>query len=326
MSVRPVIVIHGGAGALSRASMTEEKEKEYRATLQSILSVGQKMLSTGKSAVDVVSEAVRLLEECPLFNAGHGSVLTSQETYELDAAIMDGSSLKAGAIACVSNIRNPILVARAVMEKSQHVMFVAQGAEAFAIEQGFQPVKQDFFFTAQRYEQLQRAKQSSQVVLDHSANQLSRSVLPVNDSSAPLNEDKKMGTVGAVALDIHGNLAAATSTGGMTNKQSGRVGDSPIIGAGCYANHCVAVSATGTGEMFIRQVVGHDIAALIEYKNMSLAEASNYVVMQKLPKIKGEGGVIAVDKYGNIALPFNSEGMYRGYAYINDDISVDIYR
>lgn len=228
------------------------------------------MLEDGRSALDVVTEAVRLLEECPLFNAGIGAVYTRDETHELDACVMDGNTLNAGAVAGVSHLRNPILAARLVMEHSPHVMMIGEGAENFAIAQGMERVSADIFSTPERYAQLLAAQSAGETVLDHSA--------------TPLDENNKMGTVGAVALDMFGNLAAATSTGGMTNKLPGRVGDSPLVGAGCYANNAsVAVSCTGTGEVFIRALAAYDIAALMDYGGLSLSEACERVVMEKLP-------------------------------------------
>lgn len=310
---KAVIAIHGGAGTISRAQRSPEKERQYIAALSAIVETGQKMLNAGESALDVVTEAVRLLEECPLFNAGIGSVFTRDETHELDACVMDGYSLRAGAVAGVSRLRNPILAARLVMERSPHVLLVGEGAEKFAFAEGMEPVSPDLFSTSERYAQLLAARAAGQTALDH--------------GGAPLDETKKMGTVGAVALDKQGNLAAATSTGGMTNKLPGRVGDSPLPGAGCYANNAsVAVSCTGTGEVFIRALAAYDIAALMDYGGLSLHEACEAVVMEKLPALGGSGGLIAVDREGNIALPFNSEGMYRAWGYAGDAPSVGIYR
>ena len=310
---KAVIAIHGGAGAISRAQLSPEKERQYIAALSAIVETGQKMLNAGESALDVVTEAVRLLEECPLFNAGIGSVFTRDETHELDACVMDGYSLRAGAVAGVSRLRNPVLAARLVMERSPHVLLVGEGAEKFAFAEGMESVSPEIFSTPERYEQLLAARAAGQTALDH--------------GGAPLDETKKMGTVGAVALDKQGNLAAATSTGGMTNKLPGRVGDSPLPGAGCYANNAsVAVSCTGTGEVFIRALAAYDIAALMDYGGLSLHEACEAVVMEKLPALGGSGGLIAVDRDGNIALPFNSEGMYRAWGYAGDAPSVGIYR
>ncbi|MCU5774960.1 isoaspartyl peptidase/L-asparaginase [Erwiniaceae bacterium BAC15a-03b] len=317
---RAVIAIHGGAGAISRAAMSAEKEQYYIQALSQIVNSGQAILAAGGSALDAVTEAVRLLEECPLFNAGKGSVFTHQGTHELDACVMDGSSLDAGAVAGVSRIRNPVLAARAVLEHSPHVLFIGAGAEAFAAQHQLEAVEPDFFSTPERREQLQRALASNQTLLDHDG-------AAQSGGDDPLDNDRKFGTVGAVALDLHGNLAAATSTGGMTNKQAGRVGDSPLVGAGCYANNAnVAVSCTGTGEVFMRTLAAYDIAALMEYGGLSLKQASDRVVMEKIPVLGGSGGIVAVDRDGNVALPFNSEGMYRGFGYVGDDAVVGIYR
>jgi len=310
---KAVIAIHGGAGAIARAMLSPEKERDYIEALSLVVETGQRMLEAGDSALDVVTEAVRLLEECPLFNAGIGAVYTRDETHELDACIMDGETLLAGAVAGVSRVRNPVLAARLVMERSPHVLLVGEGAERFVQDLGMEPVAADFFSTEKRYQQLLAARDTGEAVLDH--------------GNAPLDESKKFGTVGAVALDKQGNLAAATSTGGMTNKLPGRVGDSPLPGAGCYANNAsVAVSCTGTGEVFIRTLAAYDIAALMDYGGLSLHEACEAVVMEKLPALGGSGGLIAVDREGNVALPFNSEGMYRAWGYAGDAPSVGIYR
>lgn len=264
---KAVIAIHGGAGAITRAQLSQEQELRYIQALSDVVETGQRMLEEGRSALDVVTEAVRLLEECPLFNAGIGAVYTRDETHELDACVMDGNTLKAGAVAGVSHLRNPVLAARLVMEHSPHVMMIGEGAENFAIAQGMERVSADIFSTPERYAQLLAARTAGEMVLDHNA--------------TPLDENNKMGTVGAVALDMSGNLAAATSTGGMTNKLPGRVGDSPLVGAGCYANNAnVAVSCTGTGEVFIRALAAYDIAALMDYGGLSLSEACERVVME----------------------------------------------
>lgn len=296
-------------------------EAAYQQALHDILAAGQRILVDGGSAVDAVTEAVRLLEECPLFNAGKGAVLTSAGTYELDASIMDGATLAAGAVTCVKRLRNPILAARAVMERSEHVLFTSEGAEAFAQAQGLEFVEPDYYYTEARYAQWQRARQQDgMALLDHDAASL------MAKEAAPIDPDNKFGTVGAVAFDAQGRLAAATSTGGVTNKKVGRVGDTPIVGAGCFANNVAAVSCTGTGEMFIRAVAAYDIAAQMEYAGKSLADASNDVVMRKLMAISGRGGLIAVDAQGNVALPFNTEGMYRGFARGAQAPVVSIYR
>ncbi|CAG9295196.1 isoaspartyl peptidase/L-asparaginase family protein [Celerinatantimonas diazotrophica] len=320
--IQPVIVIHGGAGALTRSAMDQELENNYRQSLKAIVKAGQEILAAGGSALDAVSEAVRQLEENPLFNAGYGAVFTHEQTHELDACMMDGATLNSGAVCAVAKIRNPILAARSVMENSEHVLLTGKGAEAFAKAQNLEMVDPDFFSTATRLAQLKRVSQSAQVLLDHDAQ-----ALDADQPGDPLDPDKKYGTVGAVAIDVHGHLAAATSTGGMTNKMVGRIGDSPIIGAGCYANDAtVAISSTGTGEAFMKMVAAYDVSALMAYTGASLNEAMNTVVMEKLPKIAGSGGMVGVDAKGNIALIFNSEGMYRGFGYVGDEPRVGIYR
>lgn len=296
--------------------------------LEDVLRAGQRLLQQGAGALDVVSEAVRLLEECPLFNAGRGAVYTHAGTHELDAAIMDGATLDAGAICCVTRIRNPVLAARAVLEHSDHVLFTGSGAEAFAQRHGIEFVDASFFDTDARRVQLERAQAEERTMLDHDGAHLAAgSAAQAAVDHAPLDPDTKFGTVGAVALDAHGNLAAATSTGGMTNKQPGRVGDSALIGAGCYANNATcAVSATGTGEMFIRSVAAYDVSAQMEYACATLDEAARRVVYERLPRIGGSGGLIAIDAEGNVALPFNTEGMYRGHAYADGAPVAAIYR
>jgi len=326
----PVLVIHGGAGAMSRAALSPEKEREFHEALQRILRSGQAILASGGSALDAVTAAVVGLEDCPLFNAGRGAVFTSAGTHELDASIMDGSNLRTGAIANVHHIRNPVLAARKVMENSRHVFFVGEGAEAFAREQGIEMVERTYFSTPERHAQLLRVQKETPGVasLDDGQRLASGALVGATDQPRdPLDVDKKFGTVGAVALDSHGNLAAATSTGGITNKQVGRIGDAPIIGAGCYAsNQTCAVSSTGTGEMYIRLVAAYDIAARMRYSGASLQEAADTVMYQELPSIDGKGGLIAVDAQGNIALPFNTEGMYRGYMRVGQEPVTDIYR
>ncbi|MCZ4058860.1 isoaspartyl peptidase/L-asparaginase [Pantoea sp. LMR881] len=318
--VKAVIAIHGGAGAITRSAMSAEKEQQYRQALTDIVTHGQTMLAQGASAMDAVTEAVRLLEECPLFNAGKGAVFTHQGTHELDACVMDGRTLDVGAVAGVSRIRNPVLAARAVLENSSHVLFIGAGAEAFAASHHIEQVEPDFFSTPARWEQLQRALSSDEMLLDHDG-------AAQHQDDDPLDPDRKFGTVGAVALDANGNLAAATSTGGMTNKQVGRVGDSPLAGAGCYAdNESVAVSCTGTGEVFIRTLAAYDIAAQMRYDGRSLQQASVNVIHDKVLELGGSGGLIAIDRAGNVALPFNSEGMYRGFARVGEPAEVAIYR
>jgi beta-aspartyl-peptidase (threonine type) len=315
---KAAIAIHGGAGAITRAAMSAEKEQAYRQALYDIVTHGQSMLAQGASALDTVTEAVRRLEECPLFNAGKGAVFTRQGTHELDACIMDGRTLQAGAVAGVSRIRNPVLAARALLENSPHVLLAGEGAEAFALAQGLEQVEPDFFSTPERWEQLQRALGSDTALLDHDG---------AAQGGDPLDPDRKFGTVGAVALDNDGNLAAATSTGGMTNKQVGRIGDSPLPGAGCYAsNDSVAVSCTGTGEVFIRMLAAYDVAAQMRYGGRTLQQASVNVIHDSVLELGGSGGLIAVDREGNVALPFNSEGMYRAYARTDEAAEVAIYR
>lgn len=319
-----VIAIHGGAGTITRAAMDPAREHEYIEALQAVLQAGQRILAEGGSALDAVTEAVRLLEECPLFNAGKGSVLTHAGTYELDAAVMDGATLAAGAVACVTRLRNPVLAARAVLQHSEHVLFAGAGAEAFAQAQGLELVTPDYYFTQARHDQWQRALgNAGMALLDHDAAALAaQGQIRLTE---PIDPDSKFGTVGAVACDSRGQLAAATSTGGVTNKQVGRVGDTPLIGAGCYADDVAAVSATGTGEMFIRTVAAYDVAAQMRYAGLSLEESAQRVVMEKLPAIHGRGGLIAVDRAGNVTLPFNTEGMYRGCARVGEAVNVSIY-
>lgn len=318
MNPTPVIAIHGGAGTILRSALTADAEAQYHAALQGILQAGQRILADGGSALDAVTEAVRLLEDCPLFNAGHGAVFTSAGTHELDASVMDGATLEAGAICCVTRVKNPVLAARRVLEASEHVLFTGAGAEAFAAAQGLEFVDPSYFHTDARYQQWLNARGSQGTMLDHDAASLA--------ASDPIDPDKKFGTVGAVACDAHGHVAAATSTGGMTNKQPGRVGDAPLIGAGCYANDATcAVSTTGTGEMFMRMLAAYDVSARMEYRGASLEEASREVVMERLPRIDGRGGLIAVDAQGNVTLPFNTEGMYRGFARVGETPVTAIY-
>ena len=318
------LAIHGGAGTILRENMTAEQEAEYRAKLEEALRVGHRILQEGGSSLDAVTATVRVLEESPLFNAGKGAVFTNEGKNELDAAIMNGQTRNAGTVAGISTVRSPVAAARAVMEQSPHVMLIGAGAEQFAREQGLEMVAPSYFFTDQRYEQLQRIKDTEQTELDHSGSTNAKdSTQGSLDRHFP---DRKFGTVGAVALDQAGNLAAATSTGGMTNKRYGRVGDVPIIGAGTYAdNVTAAISATGHGEYFIRSVVAYDISALMKYKGLSVTEAAREVVDKKLVEMKGEGGVIAIDAQGNIAMPFNSAGMYRGSIDKNGQLYVGIY-
>lgn len=291
------MVIHGGAGTLVKGLMTAELELKYKTALHSALEVGYTLLANGGTALDAVALSVNLLENSPLFNAGKGSVFTNDGTHEMDAAIMDGKELQAGAVSLITGIKNPISLARDVMEKSDHVFLAGEGAMRFAKQQNYVLENPNYFYDEVRYRQWQGIKDSDTFQLDHSVKQ-----------------EGKFGTVGAVACDQNGNLAAATSTGGMTNKKWGRVGDSPMIGAGTYANNkTCAVSCTGSGEFFIRGVVAYDVSCLMEYKGLSLKQAADEVIMNRVLKIGGDGGLIAVDAQGNIAMPFNTEGMYRAY-------------
>ncbi|MCG3165661.1 MAG: Isoaspartyl peptidase [Bacteroidia bacterium] len=319
------LAIHGGAGTILKESMTPELESAYKQKLKDALNAGYSVLKSGGSSLDAVEVAVKVLEDSPLFNAGKGSVFTAEGTNEMDASIMEGKTLKAGSVAGVTTIKNPISAARAVMEKSPHVMMTGKGAEKFAAEQKLEIVSPEYFFDSLRYKQWQKIKETEKIQLDHSEDR--GDVKPSFDVEFNPNPDSKFGTVGAVALDINGNLAAATSTGGMTNKKFGRIGDSPIIGAGCYANNkTCAVSCTGHGEFFIRSVVAYDISALMEYKNLMLQQAAETVIDKKLTELGGTGGVIAVDAQGNIAMPFNTPGMYRGVVKENGEVEVSIYK
>jgi beta-aspartyl-peptidase (threonine type) len=310
------IAIHGGAGAIPRSVMGAENEKNYKKGLEEALLAGDNILSSGGNALDAVEAAVNKLEDNPLFNAGRGAVFTNGGTNELDASIMDGKNLMAGAVTGIKNVKNPVSLAKVVMEKSEHVFLSGAGAMEFAKKMNLEFAPDEYFFVQDRYDQLLQAKESDQVVLDHG-----------NTRGATGTPNSKKGTVGAVALDIFGNIAAATSTGGMTNKKFGRVGDSPIIGAGTYANNnTCAISCTGHGEFFIRSVVAYDISCLMEYKGLSLQEACDIVVYQKLVKIGGEGGLVAIDAKGNIEMPFNSEGMYRAMRKSGGEIYLGIYK
>ncbi|MBE0660949.1 MAG: isoaspartyl peptidase/L-asparaginase [Bacteroidales bacterium] len=297
-----VLVIHGGAGSMNPERMSAEQVEEAQTALQQALDAGEAILKAGGSALDAVEAAVRFLEDHPAFNAGRGAVLNADGEIELDASIMDGSNLMAGAVAGVRTIKNPVTAARKVMEASPHVLLIGEGAEKFALEQEIELTDPSWFHTVKSHEEHQRIKER-------------------------LDKEGRKGTVGAVALDKNGNLAAATSTGGMAMKRFGRVGDVPIIGAGTYANNeSCAVSATGHGEFFIRNVVSYDISALMLYKNMSLTDAANSVVMEKLLEQKGNGGVIAVDKEGNIAMPFNTTGMFRGFVKSSGETGIKIFK
>lgn len=301
---KPTLAIHGGAGTIHRSQMTPELEREYRSGLETALAAGWEVLERGGASLDAVEAAVTALEDFPLFNAGRGSVFTHEGKQEMDAAIMDGTHLRAGAVAFVRNIRNPIKLARLVMERTEHVLLAGEGANQFAEQLGVHTESDEYFFTEHRWLQLQEAIAAGRVQLDHVV-------------------AKPVGTVGAVACDSKGRLAAATSTGGMTNKKFGRVGDTPLIGLGTYADDVCAVSCTGHGEYFMLGVTAFDVAARMKYKGIGLQEAARETI-DHLTSIKGEGGLIAVDTFGNVTLPFNSEGMYRGQVTA-DGMSTEIF-
>lgn len=304
------IAIHGGAGTILKSAMTPEKEKAYKEVLLASLEQATSILENGGSALDAVQEAVTILEDSPLFNAGCGAVFTHDKSHELDASLMDGSDLSAGAVAGVSRVANPIQLCRQIKDHSEHVFLLGSGAETFAKERGMELVDASYFSTDFRKKQLMEIIDTGTTQLDHSDKAL-----------------KKYGTVGAVALDINGNLAAATSTGGITNKRFGRAGDTPIIGSGTYAENGVcAISSTGWGEFFIRTVAAYDIAARMKYGNASLEDASNEYVHKTIPQIGGDGGIIAVDAQGNIYMPFNTEGMYRACADSQGRKEISIYK
>ena len=299
-----VLVIHGGAGTILKKNMTPEREKQYIDKLSEVLKVGEEVLKNGGTSLDAVTKAIVIMENSPLFNAGKGAVFTAEGENEMDASIMDGSNLKAGAVGGISNVKNPILVARAVMENTVHVMLAGEGALEFAKAEGLEIVDSGYFFTERRWNSYLKAKEK-----------------------ASQNTDEKSGTVGAVALDKHGNLAAATSTGGMTYKMKGRIGDTPIIGAGNYAdNNTCAVSGTGHGEYFMRNLVAYEVSALMKYKNLSLKAAADKVIHGYLNDQGGTGGLIAVSKLGEIATTFNTAGMYRGYLTSEGKMEVLIYK
>lgn len=300
------LAVHGGAGTILRSSMTAELEAEYRSGLERALAIGRDILLRGGSSLDAVTQTVCSLEDFHLFNAGRGAVFTGEGKNELDAAIMDGKTLRAGAVAFVTNIKNPVRLARLVMERTEHVLLAGDGASEFADQMGVERLDDAYFYTEHRWQQLQEAMAAGRVHLDHAA--------------------KPMGTVGAVACDINGDLAAATSTGGMTNKKFGRVGDTAIIGAGTYADNATcAVSCTGHGEFFMLGVSAYDVAARMKYKNIPIGQAARETV-EHLSQMGGEGGLIAVDALGNVTLPFNSDGMYRGHLAGDGTFNVEIYR
>lgn len=293
------MVIHGGAGTILKENMTSETENDYQAAMHQALTIGEEILKHGGTSMDAVENVIRYMEDSPLFNAGKGAVFTHEGKNEMDASFMSGKDQNAGAVGGVTNIKHPISAARAVLEKSEHVMMVGKGAEAFAASSGLEIVDPAYFKTERRWSSLQRILEAEKQEIELSESD---------------DKDRKHGTVGCVALDKDGNIAAGTSTGGMTNKKYNRIGDSPIIGAGTFADNATCgVSSTGHGEFFIRYTVARDIAALMEYGGKSLQQAADYIIMDKLVQKGGSGGIIALDKYGNVAMPFNTAGMYRGY-------------
>lgn len=311
------IVIHGGAGTITRENMSDSMELAYKAKLEEAIRVGHEILANGGTAVEAVQRTINVMEDSPLFNAGKGAVFTHEGKNEMDASIMDGETLNAGAVAGVTTIKNPINLAYEVMVNSEHVMLSGEGAEEFAESRGVEIVDPSYFYTENRYKSLERIRESEKTQLDH------------DNKTAfydPFIKDSKFGTVGCAALDKHGNLAAGTSTGGMTNKRWNRIGDAPIIGAGTYANNkTCAVSSTGWGEFFIRGVVAYDISALMEYKGLSLQEAARTVIQEKIPALGGDGGIVAIDHEGNVAMEFNTAGMYRATMNSKGDLQIGIY-
>ena len=311
------LVIHGGAGTILKKNMTDSMEQAYRTVLEEAIRAGHEILKNGGAAMEAVTASINIMEDSPLFNAGKGAVFTHEETNELDASVMDGSTLNAGAVAGVTRVRNPIDLAVEVMDNSDHVMLAGTGAEVFAQTRGIELVDPQYFYTERRFNSLQRIKEKEKTELDH-------------DGSAaaydPFIKDSKFGTVGCAALDKYGNLAAGTSTGGMTNKRWNRIGDAPIIGAGTYANNATcAVSSTGWGEYFIRAMVAHDISAMMEYKGSSLEDAAHEVIHDKVGGLGGDGGIVAIDKDGNVAMEFNTAGMYRAHMNAAGDLVIGIY-
>ncbi len=310
------LVLHGGAGNITKKNMTVEKEKEYTEKLTDAIMAGYEILEKGGSSLDAVQKTINILEDSPLFNAGKGAVFNHEGINEMDASIMDGNTLNSGAVAGVRHIKNPINLARLVMDSSRHVMMTGEGAEAFAVEKGMELVDESYFFTQKRWDYLQK-------VLEREKKKTTDS----SQSNINNHSSEKYGTVGVAALDKNGNLAAGTSTGGLTNKRYGRVGDSPIIGAGTYANNkTCAVSATGIGEYFIRGVVTYDISALMEYEKLPIQDAADKVIHDKLIKLGGDGGVIGIDKKGNVMMSFNTERMFRGYILSDGKPIIKIFK
>jgi len=309
-STTAMVAIHGGAGVIGRTDMSPQLERDYREALAAALEAGNRVLAAGGPSIDAVVAAVCVMEDSPLFNAGRGAAFTAEGTNELDAAVMDGATLQAGAVTLVTCVKNPVKLAKVVMERTPHVMLAGAGAEAVARAHELEIVEPEYFFTQRRWDALQRMK---------SAQTLAR--------QATVAESDKHGTVGAVALDCAGNLAAATSTGGRTNKLPGRVGDSPIIGAGTYANNATAaVSATGEGEYFMREVAAHTLSALMEFKGWSVEQAAEHVILERLRARGGNGGLIALDRKGNISMPFSTPGMYRGCMKVGGAPEIGIFR
>lgn len=327
--MKPALAIHGGAGTILRSQMTPDLEREYRNGLEAALLTGWNVLANDGSGLDAVEAAVSSLEDFPLFNAGRGAVFTHDGRQEMDACIMDGSILRAGSVAAVEHIKNPIKLARLVMQKTKHVLLAGDGAIEFARQQGVPFENDEYFFTEHRWLQLQHARAEGIIELDHTPEELelleeTEAEGPPADQHFVFPNDKPLGTVGAVACDTNSHLAAATSTGGMTNKKFGRVGDTPLVGLGTYADDMCAVSGTGHGEFFMLGVTAYDISARMKYKGLSLADAARETI-EHLTSIGGEGGVIGVDCHGNVALPFNSQGMYRGYMQNGRPVT-EIYR
>ncbi|MCF6307536.1 MAG: isoaspartyl peptidase/L-asparaginase [Flavobacteriaceae bacterium] len=310
------IVIHGGAGTILKKNMSDSLETAYKEKLKEAITTGHAILKNGGTSIEAITATINIMEDSPLFNSGKGAVFTHEETNELDASIMDGATLNAGAVAGVTHIKNPINLALEVMNNSPHVLLAGTGAEEFAREQGFEMMDPSYFYTEKCFQSLQKVKAREK--------EKKNKAVSFED---PFIKDSKFGTVGCVALDQHGNLAAGTSTGGMTNKRWNRIGDSPIIGAGTYANNATcAVSSTGWGEYFIRAMVAHDISAMMEYKGITLQEAAKEVIQNKVPALGGDGGIVAIDKDGNIAMEFNTAGMYRAHMNAEGELVIKIYK
>ncbi len=322
MEKKFAIVIHGGAGTILKKDMTDEKEKAFKDKLTEALNAGYLVLENGGNSTDAVIEAIKVMEDSPLFNAGKGAVFTNEATNEMDASIMEGKTQNAGAVCGIRTVKNPITAAKLVMDKSPHVMLCGTGADDYARNNGLEIVDEKYFFSPERYQQLQKIIKSEKIQLDHDHIEDDQGY----EISPDELKDSKYGTVGAVALDKNGNITAGTSTGGMTNKKYGRIGDSPIIGAGTYANNnSCGISCTGHGEFFIRKVVAYDVAAMMEYKEMSLKEAANYIINEKLVEFGGSGGLIGLDKDANVVMPFNTKGMYRAFKKSSGETEVKIY-